>query len=236
MRTRAVLKGTDLAVVHVALGGVVTEQAVHHDRLLTLGKPAILAAEPVAGLRGSGRHEAPGEDADDQSKDTLDQEQPLPPGPAIDTAHLQDASREERSDNVDGGQGGPEPGKTGGQFARLVEVGEPEHDVGDKPAHQQAQQGLDGVETSFVLEEGLRTGRDRPTDHDEGNPSIGAELLANKTTGEFGREEGSEENRLAVVEVVGVHACRERVLVKETAKTWLWMQERTNLGKHIVGD
>lgn len=78
--------------------------------------------------------------------------------------------------------------------------------IGDETAHEQAEQGLDGVESGTVLEKCLRTGGDRPADHDERNPPIGTELLADETAGQLGRQKRGKEDGLAVIEVVCVHS------------------------------
>jgi hypothetical protein len=71
-------------------------------------EPSVLASEPVLGRGGARWHQPVGEDADNKGEQAFDQEtnemseafeflirfnlQILPSTPAVDTAHLQDAS------------------------------------------------------------------------------------------------------------------------------------------------
>lgn len=48
-----------LPVVHVPFAGIIAQEPVDHDGLLTLGEPAVFAAEPVSRLARSGGHEDP---------------------------------------------------------------------------------------------------------------------------------------------------------------------------------
>ena len=63
-----------LPVVHVSFAGIITQEPVDHDGLLTLGEPAVFAAEPISGLARSGGHENPRECANDEGQDTFDEE------------------------------------------------------------------------------------------------------------------------------------------------------------------
>src|SRR4051794_16318919 len=73
---------------------IVPQDSVDDDGLLAVREPAVLAAEPAARLRRSGRHENPREGANDERHDALNQEQPLPSTPAVDAAHPEDSCRE----------------------------------------------------------------------------------------------------------------------------------------------
>lgn len=111
MRFKVIDFGGLSPVVHVALAGIVSKETVHHDVLLVVGEPALLATEPVLGLTRSRRHVTPGDDADEKRGDTLKEEasreyvlktrflvgcvyvelfnlQPSPTSPAVDASHL----------------------------------------------------------------------------------------------------------------------------------------------------
>ena len=90
--------GDGLAVVHVALAGVIPQHAIHHDGHLSVVEPP-LGAEPSLCLHdGRGHIEKRGE-SDEERYQALDEKQPSPTSPAADTTQTQKCEGQQRGDN-----------------------------------------------------------------------------------------------------------------------------------------
>lgn len=87
-----------LAVVHVALGRVVPQDAVDHNGHLPVGKPSV-GAEPGLCLHYGRGHVEEGGDANAQGDETFNEKQPPPAGPSVDAAEMEDGKGQERGNN-----------------------------------------------------------------------------------------------------------------------------------------
>jgi hypothetical protein len=64
----------------------------------------------------------------------------------------------------------------------------------DEAAHQKTEQRFNGIEPGSVREKRLATGRDGPSNHDERNPDVGSQLLADEPRRQLRREERDQED------------------------------------------
>jgi hypothetical protein len=55
--------------------------------------------------------------------------QVLPPGPAIETSHIEDTGGKKRTDNIARAERSPEPGEASGKLIGLEKVRKPENSV-----------------------------------------------------------------------------------------------------------
>lgn len=89
----------------------------------------------------------------------------------------------------------------------MVELGtltyKVEDDIGDETALEKTEKRAGCEEGGAPGQPELGHGDDAPEDHDCGNPSIRAELLADELGGKFGAQERETENGVSEVEVVG---------------------------------
>lgn len=93
--------------MHVALGGVVPEDAVDHDDLLALVEPSLLVP-PGLGLGWRGNHGEPGPDADYQGEDAFKKEKPSPALLAMKTTEAQQSKGQDWGNDVSNSQTCPE--------------------------------------------------------------------------------------------------------------------------------
>lgn len=94
--------------MHGTLCRILSNDAVDNDGLLALGKPTLFASEPVGRLRWARGHEPVGEQPEDEGDEAVDEEQISPAGVAVEAAHLEQARREQRRDDVGEAHHGPE--------------------------------------------------------------------------------------------------------------------------------
>jgi len=195
------LRGDGLPVVHVALGGIVSQNPVDDDADLAVRKPAV-GSEPCLGLDCRGRHEEETDESHDEGDKTLDQEQPTPATPAVHAAKVQEGKRKERGGNPGNRERSPEEAQPDGEFPGGVEVGQPEDDVGNESTlnrshvskgdrHKQTKKTEKSCRTDFEKSEkgtcaeeagpsgqgALRDGDDGPQHDLQGNPSIRPKFL-----------------------------------------------------------
>jgi hypothetical protein len=69
------LERNRFSVVHITFTRILSNNAVHHDRLFPFAKPARLPTKPTGGLARSGRHENEGEESDKECKEALNTSQ-----------------------------------------------------------------------------------------------------------------------------------------------------------------
>lgn len=105
-----------LAVMHIALGRIVSQHAVNDNGDFAVREPPV-GAKPCLGLHGRGGHHEEGGQADAERDEPFDQEHPLPARPTIDAAHVQEAKGHETGDDGGGREGGPEVGEANGELA-----------------------------------------------------------------------------------------------------------------------
>ena len=135
------LGGERLPVMHIALAGVITQDAIHHNELLALGEPAILAAEAARGLSGRGRQVEEGDEADAAGQHALEGEEPAPAREAVVAAQVEDAEGEESGDDARALVRDPEEAEADRQLEASVEIAEVEDIVRDEAALEHAEQG-----------------------------------------------------------------------------------------------
>lgn len=121
---------------------------------------------------------------------------------------LKNAGSHEGTNNRREGHGDPEESETSRQFGRREPVGEVQDGVGNEATLKETQQSAENVEARLAAETDLRNGNRRPEQDLDGNPAIGAELLAdcsgsamylpNQSAAltHLGREFGDEETRI----------------------------------------
>ena len=172
--------------------------ALQACRLLALQAPRqpLLLVGPQPGRLGGAVVEvAPHEDAAQDGRHGLDQEQPLPvlqPGGAVEDRH--DRTRERRADRVGDRDGGHEEAHGAGALAGREPVGEVEDHAGEEAGLRHAQQEAHGVEAHGAGHE-QRAGRDDPPrDHDARDPLARAELVQREVAGDLEEEVGDEED------------------------------------------
>lgn len=102
--------------MHVSFAGVVTQHAVDDDGNLAVREPAV-RAEPRLRLHSRGRHEEVGHEADNEGDEPLDQEEPAPAAPAVDTAEVQEGKCQQRRRDAGDGKRGPEVAEADGKLA-----------------------------------------------------------------------------------------------------------------------
>lgn len=134
-------RGDGLTIMHAALAGVVADDPVHHDLLLVLGEPAVLAAEPALGLCGRGGHPECGDDADDPGDEAFVGEEVAPGAAAGGVFDVEEAEGEEGADDAGEGVRDPEAGEAFGELAGFVEEGQEQDCVGDESALEEAEEG-----------------------------------------------------------------------------------------------
>lgn len=191
--------------MHVALAGIVADDAVDHDEFLALVEPAFSAAEPALGLRWRRRQVEEGNETDQAGEETLEGEEPAPARDVVVPAQVEDAEGEEGGDDAGGLVGDPEEAEADGQFEAGVKVAEVEDVVGDEAAFQHAQQCSTGEEGRASAKEGLHAGDETPGHHLHGDPAVGTELFGDELGGQFGAEEADVEDCLPRVVIVRVH-------------------------------
>jgi hypothetical protein len=108
---------------------------------------------------------------------------------AVVASQVEDAVRQESSNDLGGLVRRPEPAEPLGEFAVGEEVAEVQDGVGDEAALDHAEQEPADVKAGPPRQRSLRRGDRAPADHLDRNPSIRSHLLADELRWKLGKQE-----------------------------------------------
>ena len=149
--------------------------------------------QPRRVLRTIGQQH-PGDDAHDDGRQRLDQEQPLPALQAEPPVHRQQPRRHRRPDDQRDHAGRLEDSHHARAVIGREPPGQVQHDARIEARFGQAQQEADAVEAPVVPDEGGQAGDDAPGEQDAGDPFARADPVQDQVAGDFRQEVADEEH------------------------------------------
>ncbi|KAI6775851.1 hypothetical protein HG530_002609 [Fusarium avenaceum] len=157
-----------------------------------------------------------GGEANDNSEETLEKEEPEPARAAVDTSHLDQPSSEEGRDNSGDVQSRPESCQSDRQLPRGVEVGRHEDNTGNKTTLESTDQSAGDVEGSPSGHEGLKSRYKTPANHEGRQNALEAISLGEELNGEFSEQEAQDLNGRSVVVIIRIQAKISQKVVSES--------------------
>lgn len=148
-------------------------------------------------------HVEEGNDGNDESEETLKDEDPLPPMQTSKTVHLNDTASKKTTKGSSGGCSREEDGHSQTAFVAAVPHSDVEGHTGEETTLSQTESSTSSEQAMVVLNNTEESGSDTPENHDEWNPECGASSLHHHVGRNLSQDvEGEEDGQCNLLTLV----------------------------------
>src|ERR1700737_194412 len=178
------------------------------------GQPGLLLGGEPTGLRRPVGEIEPGHDAEQNGRNALDDEKPLPAFQSERAVESEQEVGDRRTDHGGNRDGDGEGGEKAGAIFRRVPIGQIENDARKETGFRHAEQKAHCVEAPDPADDRHQCGDDTPGHHDPRDPAAGAEFFERQIARHLEDEIADEEDAGAPCEhrrrefQLGIHGQR----------------------------